>query len=114
VRRSLQVAGILALVAVAVWLAAERPALEIRVEAGGHAFVKSRFSQSPLPETVYVRANGSHTVIRIVNRDSIRHQLGLFDAEPGATRDFIVAYPGTFGGFCSAHPLSKQLVYVIE
>ena len=113
-RRSLQALGILALCAIAVWLSAERPALKIVVEQGGHAFVKGRFSQVPLPETVFVRANGSHTVIRIVNRDSIRHQLGLFDAEPGATRDFIVSFPGTFGGFCSAHPLSKQLVYVVE
>ena len=112
--RSLQVAAVVAVCVLAAWLLTERPALQIDVESGGHAFVHGMFSRTPLPETLYVRANGSHTVIRIANHDTVKHHLGLFDAEAGATRDFVISYPGTFGGFCSAHPTSKQLVYVVE
>lgn len=116
VRRSFRIATIVVALAIATWLAWawERPAVEIRVERGGHAFVRGVFKKTPLPETLYVRAVGSHTVIRIVNMDTVRHHLGIFDANPGETRDFSVAYAGTFGGFCSAHSVSKQLVYVIE
>ncbi len=76
--------------------------------------MRGLFSRTPLPETLYVRAVGSHTVIRLVNRDTIKAQLGIFDARAGETRDFTVAYPGTFSGYCSAHPASRQIVYVIE
>jgi hypothetical protein len=114
VRRSVRFAAVLAALAAATWLTWDRPAVEIRVERGGHAFVRGLFRKTPLPETLYVRAVESHTVIRIVNQDSVRHHLGIFDAGPGETRDFTVAYAGTFGGFCSAHSASKQLVYVIE
>jgi hypothetical protein len=114
VRRSAWIGTIVVAVVLATWFVWDRPAVEIRVEPGGHAFVDGLFSRTPLPETVYVRAVGSHTVIRIVNKDTVKHHLGVFDAEPGETRDFSVAYAGTFGGFCSAHPTSKQLVYVIE
>jgi hypothetical protein len=113
VRRSAWIATVLAACVIATWLFS-RPAVEIRVERGGHAFVTGLFTRTALPETLHVRAVGSHTVIRIVNRDTVRHVLGLFDANPGETRDFIVAYEGTFGGYCSTHPASKQIVYVIE
>ncbi len=113
-RRSAGIAAIVTACAIATWLAWPRPAVEIHVERGGHAFVHGLFSQRELPETLNVHAVGSSTVIRIVNRDTVRHHLGLFDANPGETRDFVVAYPGTFGGYCSTHPTSKQLVYVIE
>jgi len=99
---------------IAIWLVSDRPALQIDVERGGHAFVRGMFSEAALPETIYVHAVGSHTVIRIANRDTVRHHLGLFDVDAGQTRDFTIAYPGVFGGFCSAHPTSKQLVYVVE
>jgi hypothetical protein len=114
VRRSVRIGTIVVAVIAATWFVWDRPAVEIRVERGGQAFVEGMFSRTPLPETVYVRAVGSHTVIRIVNKDTVRQHLGIFDTEPGETRDFSVAYAGTFGGFCSAHPISKQLVYVIE
>jgi hypothetical protein len=114
VRRSVGIASIIVAIAVATWLVWDRPAVEIRVDRGGHAFVRGLFSETPLPETLFVRAVESHTVIRIVNMDTVKHHLGIFDANPGETRDFSVAYAGTFGGYCSAHSASKQLVYVIE
>ena len=117
-RRSVQRAAVIVACVVACVVAvralSEHPALQIDVEPGGHAFVRGSFSETTLPETVYVHAVGSHTVIRIANRDTVRHHLGLFDVEAGETRDFVIAYAGTFGGFCSAHPVSKQLVYVVE
>jgi hypothetical protein len=114
VRRSLQIAAILVVCAIAVWLVSDRPALQIDVERGGHAFVRGTFSKTVLPETIYVHLVGSHTVIRIANRDTVRHHLGLFDVDAGKTSEFTIAYAGVFGGFCSAHPTSKQLVYVVE
>jgi hypothetical protein len=113
VRRSLQIAALLVVIAVAVWLVPDRPALQIDVERGGHAFVHGMFAETALPETLHVRAVGSHTVIRIVNHDTARHHLGLFDVDAGETRDFVTAYAGVFGGFCSTHT-SRQLVYVVE
>ena len=113
-RRNASIVIIVGAVAVATWFLVDRPAVQIRVERGGHAFVDGLFSRTPLPETVFVRAVGSRTVIRIVNEDTVKHHLGIFDALPGETRDFSFGYAGTFGGFCSAHPTSKQLVYVIK
>jgi hypothetical protein len=114
VRRSLGILTGLAAAAVVAWLAWDRPAVQIDVERGGRAFIHGSFSKAELPETVFVHAVGSHTVVRIANRDSVRHHLGLFDVGAGETRDFVIAYAGTFGGFCSTHPTSKQLVYVVE
>ncbi len=113
-RRSLAIVAVLCVIGLAVWLLPDRPALQIDVERGGHAFVHGAFSETALPETLHVRAVGSHTVIRIANRDTVRHHLGLFDVQAGETSDFVIAYAGTFGGFCSTHPASKQLVYVVE
>lgn len=114
VRRNLQIAAILVVCVLAMWFVSDRPALRIDVERGGHAFVHEMFSERALPETIYVHAVGSHTVIRIANHDTVRHHLGLFDVDAGQTRDFTIAYAGVFGGFCSTHPTSKQLVYVVE
>lgn len=114
VRPSVRIATVVVAIGIATFLVWPRPAVEIRVERGGRAFVRGMFEQTPLPETVHVRAVGSSTVIRIVNEDTIKHHLALFDAKPGETRDFTIAYAGTYGGFCSTHPDSKQLVYVIE
>jgi hypothetical protein len=52
-------------------------------------------------------------VIRVVNRDTLRHQLALFGADPGETRDYTIAYPGTYGGVCSTHP-TGNLTYVVR
>ncbi len=113
-RRSLTVAAVVAAVGVVAWLAIDHPAVDITVERGGTAYLHRGWSKSELPETIFVRAVGSHTVVRIANKDSVRHHLGLFDVNPGDTQDFIIAYAGTFGGFCSTHAASKQLVYVVE
>ena len=112
-RSTAWIATLAAASAAAYWLLT-RPAVEIDVDPGGQAFVRSLFGRTALPETLYVRAVGSHTVIRLVNRDTVRAQLGMFDARAGETRDFTVAFPGTFSGYCSAHPASRQIVYVIE
>lgn len=112
--RSFVVGAAVVAIGVTAWVLSDRPALQIDVEPGGHAFVRGMWSDTALPETVLVRAVGSHTVIRIANRDSVRHHLGIFDIDAGETRDFVIAYPGVFGGFCSTHPASKQLVYVVE
>jgi hypothetical protein len=49
----------------------------------------------------------------VVNADTIRHQLALFGADAGATRDFSIQYPGIYGGTCSTHP-SGNLTYVVR
>ena len=68
-----------ALVAVLTW---PRPAVDIRIAAGGVATVHGRFGRvSALPETIVVSAGGRPR-IRIANADSITHRLGLFAAPP--------------------------------
>jgi len=86
-----------------------RPSVVIEIAPGGVATVMGQ----ALPETLFVRARGRSTIVRVVNRDSLRHQLALFGAAAGETRDFTIAYPGTYGGVCSAHP-SGNLVYVVQ
>jgi hypothetical protein len=86
------VAGTL-LVAWATW---PRPSVVIRIARGGAA-----------------AARGRNTVVRVVNDDTLRHALALFAADPGATTDYTIAYPGTYGGSCSAHP-SGNLTYVVR
>lgn len=113
-RRKLALFAVMLVTGAAIWYAADRPAVQIEIEPGGHAFVAGLLSRAALPETVSVRQAGSHTVIRIVNHDTHRHQLGPFDVEAGRERDFVVAYAGTFGGFCSTHDVSKQIVFVVE
>lgn len=68
---------------------------------------------APLPETLFVKARGRSTVVRVINGDSTRHQMALFGAAAGETRDFTIAYPGTYGGVCSTHP-SGNLTYVVQ
>jgi hypothetical protein len=99
------VAGTL-LVAWATW---PRPSVVIRIARGGAATVAG----APLPETLFVAARGRNTVVRVVNDDTLRHALALFAADPGATTDYTIAYPGTYGGSCSAHP-SGNLTYVVR
>ncbi len=109
VARSAAIAAYLTAFAALAWYVWPRPAVVIRIAVGGEATVDGR----PLPETLFVKAQGRSTVIRVVNADSVRHQLALFGADAGATRDFSIQYPGTYGGTCSTHP-SGNLTYVVR
>lgn len=109
VSRSLTLGSIVLVVAALTWWTWPRPAVTIRIAPGGVATVAG----AVLPETLYVKARGRSTVIRVVNGDSTRHQLALFGADAGETRDFTIPYPGTYGGVCSTHP-SGNLVYVVQ
>lgn len=91
------------------WFTWPRPSVRIDIAPGGMATVGG----AALPETLFVKARGRNTRIRVVNRDSVRHSLALFSADAGETRDFTIAYPGTYGGACSAHP-TGSLTYVVR
>lgn len=93
----------------AAWAYWPNPSVRIDIAPGGLATVDG----TALPETLFIAARGRSTVVRVVNRDTVRHQLALFGADAGATVDFTIAYPGTYGGSCSAHP-AGSLTYVIR
>jgi hypothetical protein len=107
--RSVAVLAVVAAVAAVAWSTWPRPSVVIRIAPGGVATVRG----APLPETLHVRARGRSTVVRVVNADTLYHQLALFGAAAGETRDFTIAYPGTYGGACSAHP-TGNLTYVVQ
>lgn len=107
--RSLTLGLVVLVVAALTWWTWPRPAVTIYIAPGGTATVDG----AALPETLYVKARSRSTVIRVVNADSARHQLALFGANAGETKDFTISYPGTYGGVCSAHP-SGNLVYVVQ
>lgn len=109
VSRSLVVLAIVAATAFTAWSTWPRPSVVIRIAAGGAATVDG----APLPETLYVAARGRRTVVRVVNADTLRHSLALFAADARSTTDFTIAYPGTYGGTCSAHA-SGNLTYVVR
>jgi hypothetical protein len=113
--RALLVVGIAITTAAASWWAWPRPALLMRVDRGGRAFVVDRWGRRrPLPETLYVAATGRDTRVRIDNRDTTYQTLGIFGAAAGTVRSFSVPLPGTYGGFCSAHASSGQITYVVQ
>lgn len=107
--RSAQVAAIVLLAGAVAWSTWPRPAVRIDIARGGVATVGG----APLPETLFIAARGRNTVVRVVNKDTLRHSLALFAADAGATVDFTIAYPGTYGGTCSAHK-SGNLTYVVR
>lgn len=107
--RSASVAAVVALAAAVAWFTWPRPSVRIDIAPGGVATVDG----APLPETLFIAARGRNTVVRVVNEDSVRHSLALFAADPGATVDFTITYPGTYGGTCSTHP-SGNLTYVVR
>ena len=107
--RSLAVGLVVITVAALTWWTWPRPAVTIQIAPGGTATVNG----AVLPETLFIKARGRSTVVRVVNRDSLRHQLALFGADAGETRDFTIPYPGTYGGVCSTHP-SGNLTYVVQ
>jgi hypothetical protein len=96
-------------VVAAAWIFWPSPSVRIDIAPGGVATVGGE----AMPETLFIAARGRSTVVRVVNRDTVRHQLALFGADAGATVDFTIAYPGTYGGTCSAHP-AGSLTYVIR
>jgi hypothetical protein len=113
-RRGATATGVIALTAIASWWAWPRPALELRVELGGRGVVVDQWGRTtPLPDTIFVRATGRSTKIRLVNRDTTFQNLGLFSAPAGSVRNYRVL-PGVFAGFCSAHAASKTITYVVQ
>lgn len=109
VRRSALVLAVVAVTGAVTWFTWPRPAVTIAIARGGVATVDG----TALPDTLFVAAQGRATTIRVVNGDTLRHALGMFAADAGATTDFIITYPGTYGGACSAHP-SGSLTYVVR
>lgn len=107
--RSVVVGAIVVATALVAWWTWPRPSVVIHIAPGGAATVRG----GPLPETLFVASRGRSTVVRVVNEDTLRHALALFAADPGATVDYTIAYPGTYGGTCSAHP-SGNLTYVVR
>lgn len=109
------VAGVLLLTAGATWYAWPRPSLLLRVERGGRGMVVNRWGrETPLPETLHIAAAGRRTTVRIENRDTAYQTLGIFGVAAGTDRTFSVPLPGVYGGYCSAHPTSKTLTYIVR
>lgn len=114
-RRALTVAAVAALALAAAWWTWPRPDLELEVARGGVGAVVDRFGRRrPLPDTLFLQARGRETTVRVVNRDTAPATLGIFSARPGESRDFGIATPGVYGGFCSAHPTRWRLTYVVR
>lgn len=114
-RRAAILVGVLAVTGAATWFAWPRPSLELRVELGGRALIVDEWGKTtPLPETVYVKANGSNTRVRIDNRDTTYQTLGVFGAAAKTVRSFSLPLPGMYPGYCSAHAASRTITYVVR
>jgi hypothetical protein len=106
--------GVVTLSAALVWFSWPRPDTLIRVTRGGVAMVTDAYGRTaPLGDTVYVRGGGARRTIRVVNDDTVKHQLAMFNIPAGEQTEYTVP-PGTFGGACSAHPTSTHLTFVIR
>lgn len=113
VQRALVLLAVVVGAAWVAWLTWPRPDLYIRVLRGGTAqIVRTLGAPRPLPDTVYVDASAPATV-RIENEDTVTHRLGIFAVARGATSEFTMSQPGTYSGFCSAHP-GRRLTYVVR
>ncbi len=114
-RRAVGLGGIIALTGLAAWWTWPHPDLVLDVARGGIGSVVDRFGRrAPLPDTIFLQARGRETTVRIVNHDTARATLGIFPSAPGESRDFTIATPGVYGGFCSAHPKRQRLTYVVR
>ncbi len=114
-RRAAAITAVLLATATATFLAWPRPALDLRVELGGRGWIVDRWGRTtPLPETVFVRATGRNTRVRITNRDTTYQTLGIFGAAANSERSFSVPLLGAYGGFCSAHAASGRITYIIR
>ena len=115
VRRVVAILGLLLATAGAAWWTWPHPDLELEVARGGTGAVVDRLGRRrPLPDTLYLQARGHETTVRVVNRDTAPATLGIFPARPGESRDFTIATPGVYGGYCSAHPKRQRLTYVVR
>ena len=112
-----RVAMLVAVTAVSVglaWFSLPRPDTLIRVTRGGVALVTDAYGRTaPLGDTVFVRGGGARRTIRVINEDTIKHQLAMLAIPAGEQTEYTVP-PGTFGGVCSAHPTSTHLTFVIR
>ena len=114
-RRVLAMAAVIGATVAAVWWTWPHPDLELEVARGGIGSVVDRFGRRrPLPDTLYLQVRGHETTVRVVNHDTAAATLGIFPARPGESRDFTIASPGVYGGFCSAHPRRQRLTYVVR
>ena len=96
------------------WFSWPRPDTLIRVTRGGVALVTDAYGRTaPLGDTVFVGGGGARRTIRVVNEDTVKHQLAMFNIPAGEQTEYTVP-PGTFGGACSAHPTSTHLTFVIR
>jgi hypothetical protein len=96
------------------WFSWPRPDTLIRVTRGGVALVTDAYGRTaPLGDTVFVRGGGARRTIRVVNEDTVQHQLAMFNIPAGEQTEYTVP-PGTFGGVCSAHRTSTRLTFVIR
>ena len=96
------------------WFSWPRPDTLIRVTRGGVALVTDAYGRTArLGDTVYVRGSGARRTIRVVNEDTIKHRLAMFNIPAGEQTEYTVP-PGTFGGACSAHPTGKHLTFIIR
>lgn len=108
-RREVTVVALLLGTSAVTWATWPRPAAIIEIALGGRATVAG----AALPETLVLRARTGGAVVRVVNRDTVRHALALFAADAGATVEYRIPRPGTYGGACSAHP-TGALTYLVR
>jgi hypothetical protein len=107
--------GVVAVTAGATWWAWPRPAVELRVALGGRGMLVDRWGRtSPLPDTVFIEAQGRSTTVRVVNQDTTYQTLGIFGAAANSSRTFSVPLPGVYGGYCSAHASAGTITYVVR
>jgi hypothetical protein len=112
--RVLSMTGVAAAASLAAWFSWPRPDAEIEVDRGGVAHVIDRLGRRhALEDTVFVGGAGSRRSVRVINRDSVPHQLALFSVKAGEQMEYVVP-PGTFGGFCSAHATKRHLTIVVR
>jgi hypothetical protein len=110
----LTVAAALSLTGLSTWLVWPRPDTRVEIARGGQATVISRYGvRSPLSDTIVVGGSGSRRKVRVINGDTIQHVLSLFTVGANSQMDYTVP-PGSFGGYCSAHPTGKTLTVVVR
>ncbi len=113
-RRLLLLAAVIVCSGTMAWLTWPHPDVEIRVDRGGVATIVNRFGRpSLLGDTVFVGGRGARRTVRVVNHDTTTHRLAMFSAAAGDRRDYTVPI-GVYGGYCSAHPTSKHLTFVVR
>jgi hypothetical protein len=94
------------------FLSSSLPAVTIHVTTGGRATLTTDRGTIALPETIRVEG-GTPAVIRFENADTIPQRLGFFSVPANSQREYTITHPGTYSGYCSAHP-AKRLTYIVE